>query len=419
MDPITTVAVISTVSALAQAYQSEKARGANRQRLKELEDAFNKIAPPDYDISINDPPKYIEGALEGANLDFSRLTPKDFKTIGTYAPQSAEFVREQRPELAEMSAEGKEGRQSQLDALRKYKSIAKGDSPELQIRLQQAADRAQQEAQQRSQSALLQAQRQGRGGSGLTFAAALQGSSDAMQSGAMQGQNAALAAYQSKLDAIRNEGQMGRQLAQDDLSQQSRNADVINAFNERTSRNYQAYLNQRANMVNDAQRYNLEQRQRTADMNTRQGNEADRYNLENRNRLLQQDYENRRGERNYQNELAYNKAAWGRDEKARQNQLRSQRFNDQMNIQRSKQGLAGMAMDMDTQQAADRNQMIQGLGNAGTAYYTGQMQRQDAQKAQEQEQARWERYMEARFPKGRNSAFQPQYDDYDDYRGYS
>lgn len=392
------VAAVSAISALAQAYQSEKARGANRQRLRELEESFAKIVPPDYDVSINDPPRYIEGALKGADLDFSRITPKDYETIGAYNPEAAEFVREASPQLAQMGAEGQEGRQSQLDALRQYKSIAQGQNPELQIRLQQASDRAQQEAQQRSESALLQAQRQGRGGSGLTFAAALQGSSDAMQSGAMQGQNAAIAAYQAKLDAVRNQGQMGRQLVQDDLSQQSRNADIINAFNERTSRNYQAYLNQRANMVNDAQRYNLEQRQKTADMNTRQSNEADRYNQDNRNRLAQQDYDNRRQERNYQNDLAYQKAAWGRDEKNRQNSLKSQAYNDRLNQERSRQGLGGMAMQMNTQDAADRNQMIQGVANAGNAYYTGQMQEDAQNRAQKNEDDRWERYMKARFP---------------------
>lgn len=404
--PLAAMAAVAAVSAIAQAYQSEKARGANQKRLDELERSFAAIVPPAYDVSINDPPQYMQEKLRGADFDFSRITPEAYKTIGTYSPEAAAYVREQNPQLAELTAAGQEGRQSQLDALRQYKKIAAGKNPELDIRLQQAGDAAQAQAQSRSQSALEQAQRQGRGGSGLTFAAALQGGSDAMQSGALQGQQAALAAYQAKMGAVRESGQMGRQLAQDDLGQQSRNADVINAFNERTSRNYQAYLQQRANMVNDAQRFNLEQNQRTADMNTRQNNESDRYNLEGRNRLAQQDYENRRGERNYQDSIAERKADWARDEKNRQNDLKQRGFTDQMNVERGRQGLGAMQMDMTNQTARDRNQIVQGIANAGGSYYGAQAQKQAQNDAYAREDKRWADYMSARYPKNRSQAYQ-------------
>lgn len=415
--PLIAVAAISAVSAIAQAYQAEKARGANQKRLDDLERSFSEIVPPEYDISINDPPRYIEGNLQGANLDFSRLSPEAFKTIGTYSPEAAEYVKEANPQLAELSNVGKEGRQSQLDALREYKKAVSGNNPELKIRLQQAADAAQAQAQSRTQSTLEQAQRQGRGGSGLTLAAALQGSSDAMQTGALQSQQAALAAYQAKMDAIRNSGQMGRQLAQDDFSSQSRNADIINAFNERTSRNYQAYLQSRANMVNDAQRYNLEQSQRTADMNTRQKNETDRYNLQNRNSLAQQDYENRRGERNYQNDLARSKADWQRSEKDRQNDYKRQSYQDEIVRQQGKSGLAGMQMDMTRQTAQDRNQMIQGLGSAAASYYGGQAQAEAQREAQDREDARLEKINRARYGL-RDRYSEDDSDEYDRYRGY-
>ena len=181
MEPMIAIAAIS---ALAQAYNSEKARGANRQRLHELQNAFNAIVPPNFDLSIDTPPAQIKEALQGANLDFSRITPETYKTIGTYSPESAKFVAEAQPQLVQGTAAQKEGRGAQIEALRNMQSIAKGDSPELKIRMQQAADQAQAQAQSRSQSTMQDAQRHGQGGSGLSFASMLQGSSDAMQGGA-------------------------------------------------------------------------------------------------------------------------------------------------------------------------------------------------------------------------------------------
>lgn len=390
--PLVAAAAISAASAIVQSYQAEKARGANDKRLKELRAQFESIVPPEYDISIDDPPRYIEQALPQANLDFSRITPEQFKVIGQYNPQAAQYIQEQNPQLLKGTAAGQEGRQSQIEALREMQKAAKGQSPELAIRLQQAADSSQQQAQSRSQSALQDAQRRGMAGSGLSFATALQGSSDAMQQGAAQSQNAAIAAYKDKMSAIQNSGQMGRQLNQDELAMEGKNNDVLNDFNQRTSRSYQDYLSNRAAMQNQAQLYNLGQEQSAADKNVASRNDAEMFNLKNKNQLAQQGYDNSRSERDYQNNLAQQKAAWSAQQKQKQNDLKRQSYQDQMQRAQGMSGISSMQNQQTTQSAQDQNQMIGGLGNAGSGIF-GQMSANDARKeAQDREDVRWDKY---------------------------
>lgn len=394
---------VAAASALAQAYNAEKARGANNDRLREIQRAFDAIVPPNYDISVNDPPATIKETLKGAELDFSRITPETYKTIGTYSPEAAKYVAEEQPKLVQGTAAQKEGRSAQIEALRNMQSIAKGDNPELKIRMQQAADQAQAQAQSRSQSTLQDAQRRGQMGSGLSFASMLQGSQDAMQGGAAASQAAAIAAYKDKLAAMQSSGQMGRQLSQDELSMESANNDISNQFNQRTSRDYQNYLNQRAQANNQAQQFNLGREQDTANRNVGVANQAQQFNLENRNRLSQQSYENARGERNYQNDLSYREAQWNAAEKARQNQLKQQSYADQMGKASGRAGLGYQQMAQNTQNAQDHNQMIGGLANAGIGYMQANEQAdRDAQRQQrddlrqQRDDERWDKFTQSR-----------------------
>ena len=388
---------IAAVSAIAQAYNAERARGANKKVLDDLKRQFDAIVPPDYDVSINDPPKYMEQALQGANLDFSSITPEAYKVIGKYSPEAAQFVAEKNPTLVTGSAAQKEGRNAQIDALRQMQAAARGESPEMKIKLQQAADASQAQAQSRQQSLLQDAQRRGQAGSGLNFASMLQGGSDAMQGGAAASQNAALAAYKDKLSAIQSSGQLGRQLSQDELGQEAGNADILNSFNQRTSRAYQDHLAQRAAMNNQAQQFNLNREQDISNRNIGDRNDAAMFNLQNRNKLAQQGYENTRNERNYQNDLAYQKAAWAANEKARQNQLKSQSYGDQMSRASGRNGLGQAQMGQNTQTAQDYNNMISGAAGAASGYYSGEASKDAQREAQDREDARWDKYYRSRY----------------------
>lgn len=410
--PLVAAAVIAVIGGLVQVYNSEKARGANAKILKDLKKAFADIVPPEYDISIDSPPDFIKQTLAPANLDFSRLTPESYKIVGHYSPKAAKYIAETNPTLFKGSENFKEGRQSQIDALRSMKKEASGESPELKIMMDRASQQSQSDAQSRQQSIMDSAQRRGMGGSGLSFAAAMQSGSDSMNRGAMQGQNAALSAYREKMAAIRESGSMGRQLAGDEQSIEEQNAQIINDFNMRTSRNYQDWQNRRTDIENEGQRFNLDRNQRTADMNVSQNNEYDQWNLNNRNKLSQQQYDNNRGERNYQDEIAYKKAEWASKEKARQNDLRSRGYNDTLNKSRSQQGLAGIEMGQNNQNAADRNQAVSGISGAASGYYQGEAQRESQREAWDREDQRRDKYWKARYGRPKKTA--SGYDDDDD-----
>ena len=394
--PLVIMAAISAASAAAQLYNSEKAKGANKKRLDQIKAEFEKIVPPQYDISINQGPEYVEQAMKSANIDYRNISPEQFKVIGTYAPQAAQYVAEANPQLVQGSENQKLGRGAQIDALRQIQGIAKGSNPELDIMMQRASQNSQAQAQSRQQSVMDSSARRGLTGSGMELTSQLQGGSDAMQAGAQSSQNAAIEAYKQKLAAVQSSGQMGRQLSQDELAQEGGNVDIVNSFNQRTSRAYQDFLNQKAQMQNQAQMQNLNMQQAAADKNVSANNEADVFNLQNKNRLNQNQYDNQRQERNYQNDIATQKASWAAAEKQRQNAFKGQSYNDQLS---KASGMAGISRDqntMNTQNTQDRNAAIGGLANAAGSYYQSSANA-DAQKAaQDREDTRWDKYASAR-----------------------
>lgn len=391
MEPFTLAAIagVSVVSGLVQAWNSEKARGANKQRMKQIEALFNQIVPPQYDVSLNDPPAYITEKLGDANLDFSKITPEQFKVIGQYAPDAAPYVAEINPTLVQRSETGQVGLQAQLDALRQYKKIAQGDDPAFRAKLDQAMTAAQQNAQSRTQNALMQAQRNGTYGSGQNFAAILQGNSDSMLAGGAAGRDAAMASYQNQMNALGQSASLGGSIAQQDVNLQQSNADIINQFNQRTSKNYQAYLQNRQQLANEAQLFNLRNAQDVANQNTQANNDASRFNLTNRNSLLQQQYGNRVNERAYQNAIAESAAKWQASEKDRLNGLKTQMYNNQLQRANGLAGIGAQAINMNYQNAADRNQIIAGVTGAVTGGLASQY-------AADQENARWDKYINAR-----------------------
>jgi hypothetical protein len=358
--PVVAVAAIAAATAIAQAWQSERARGANQREMEKLRRAFDSLVPPEYGLSVTDSTGKLQQTIPQLNLDFSQITPEAFQVIGNYAPQVAPVIKEQAPQLITGNAASQEGRQGQLDAYRQMLSAARGNDPTLKIKMAEANANAQQEAQQRQASILEDSQRRGQFGSGLMYMAQLQGAGDSMSRGAQAGRDSALAAYQAKMDAIRQSGSMGRDLANDENSIQAQNAAIINSFNQRTSMAAQNQLNLQNQIGNQAQQFNLERGQDVANRNTGARNDAQRYNLDNRNRLATQGYQSQLGEREYQNHL------------------KQLAYNDRLNLERSRQGLGTQQIAMNNQNAADRNQIIQSVGNAGAGYYQ-----------QEEDRARW------------------------------
>ncbi len=72
-------------------------------------------------------------------------------------------------------------------------------------------------------------------------------------------------------------------------------------------------------------------------------------------------------ERDAQNRMTTSEAEWKRQEKARQDKIKESLYNHNVNVNNGKSGLAGQAINMNTQNAADTNAGIQGAGNATTS----------------------------------------------------
>lgn len=357
MDPVTVgvgLAAIGAASGLIQLYNSERERGATKQRLREIERMFNEIVPPEYDIKVWDNPELVK-TIPPAALDFSRITPESYASVGQFVPEVAEFVREQRPELVQASAAAQEGRTAQLDALRRYRDIAAGQAdPMYQQKMQEASDRARIEAQGRTNAILQDAQRRGGLNSGVQLAAQMQGASDSMTRGALESQAAAAEAYRNQLMAMDKSAALGGDIRSSEMSEAARNAGIINDFNQRTSRNYQDYLNQRASMANQAQRYNLDRDQAIADANVAQRNKFNVDNLNRYNDLAMQRYNMDRQARD--DKIAIQKYKEG---------LMQQNFANKMQQTGAKAGVQQNMIDYMNQATRDRNQAIQGLGESG------------------------------------------------------
>lgn len=353
MDPIT-IAVAGTAIAggLAQFISSEKGRKESAANLNKIKAIYEKMQTPNFDSSSPDQPEF----------DVSRLTPEDYKVLAQYVPTVAQQVKEVAPEVVKETADMKTGRQAQMDALSRLRRVGSGEAdPEFQDKMSQASRQASIDAQSKIDSILQGQARRGLLGSGNQMAAQLQGATASMDRNAQMGSSAAAESYRNQLQALRDSASLGGQVRSADESMQSRNADIINAYNARGANSAQQWQNNRAATLNNAQQYNLAQNQAAADKNTSQNNDYAKYN---------QQYGNQMAQQGYQNQVAERDAL---------NNLRQTTFADQMNINA---GMSGAFQGMSTAAmgaAQDRNQAIGGLTSAigAGAMYSDSQERAD------------------------------------------
>ncbi len=397
MDPIT-IAAIGTmaVGGLVQYYNSERARGASKERLAQIEKLYDTIIPPDYDLRIQDPPQLHEetlkqpefsGSMGAPKFNLEKLSPEQFKQVGQFVPEVAPLVKEVAPQLLQKTQGMQTGRDAQLNALRRFMEVGQGDfDPQYQEAVTKSARSAQNEAQSRQQSILQDFARRGQGGSGVSLAAQIGGTSQAMDRAAGNNLSAASDAYRNRLSALSQGAQLGGQISSEDMSMQQRNSDIINSFNQRMSQAAQSQQNMRANAMNQAQQYNLGVGQDLANRNTSNANE---FALQNQSRmdnlakygydvaskergrlddLSQQKYQNNVNERNYQNQTALSKYNINAGEIDRINRLKQQMYENQMNKTGAKAGIGTQFNAMDIGAAQDRNAAIQGLSNIAGLY---------------------------------------------------
>jgi len=351
--PLIIYAGVVAVTAAMQYYNSEKSRGATAKRLKEIEAMFDAIVPPDLDIKVWDNPALV-ATVPPSSFRLDQITPEQYESVGQYIPQVAEFVKENKPEMVQASSTAKEGRQAQLDALRKYKDVAAGGfDPELQQSLNESSARSGREAQSRSASILQDANRRGMAGSGIALGAQLRAGSDSMAQNSLDSMRAAAEGYRNKLNSLDRSASLGGDIRSSEMSEEARNVGIINDFNQRTNRNYQEWNNNRANFANTAQQKNLDVKQRIADANVANRNKSTVDERDYYNNVQSQMYQQNRNTRSDR-----------MDVEDRKNRLKQQMYDNLLAKSSLKAGVGYKATDYLQANTRDKNQAIQGLGES-------------------------------------------------------
>lgn len=403
--PLVVAGVVMAASSLAQLYNAEKERGASAARLKEIQNLYDKIKPPDYDLSVMDPPELHAEAvtkpefsdpMRQPRFDQSRLKPEDMKLVGKYIPEIAPYIAEEAPKLVERTGAGKTALDAQMKALERYTQIGEsGSDPVFEAQQAQARRSAQTEAQSRQASILQDFARRGQGGSGLNLAAQLGGTADAMDRQASMAQQGAADAYTRRLQALSQGAALAGDIGNQDVSLQARNAGIINDFNERTSRSRQAWEQSRAGTMSDANRFNTTMGQNIADANVQNRN---KYAVNERDRMddltkYGADFQRRErdrvdsnqkwnygadvDQRNYGNDIAMQRANWNKGERNTKNDMLSRIYNDQLQKTGLSAGVLNQLNQAGVQRVQDQNAAIGGLASAYGSYAAGSQARGD------------------------------------------
>ena len=342
------LAGIAAATAIANYIQAEKARGAASAEIDRLQQIYNNIKSPKLDKNGTPAPAF----------DMSNLTPEDYKVVAQYVPEAAARIEEVNPTIVKETAAMGEGREAQLSALRRLSGISQQEQdPELMQTLNMASQRGQMEAQSRGQSILQDANRRGMLGSGLSAAMQGQAGIGSMQQAAMTSQDAATQAYKNRLQAMMQGAELGGSIRTQDISLQGKNADIINAFNQRTTRAAQDLESQRIADLNNARRYNAGVAQDIDNKNVAQRYDA---NVVNRTR---------------QDSLAKYGAEWNRSAQQYGNTQAQQEFNNDLAKANGQAGVSGNAVNNMLGAGQDKANAITGLGAGASSvanYYGNQ-----------------------------------------------
>lgn len=236
----------------------------------------------------------LADAIQSPEFDMTTITPEDYKLLGQYNPETLPLIEEKAPQIVQRSLAGEQGQDAMLNSLQRLRNISNtGADAQSQAMVEQAMRNAAIQNQGQQAGILENASRRGFApGSGLAFAQALSAQQNANQSASQSGTQAALAAYQNRLQAMKDAANLGGQIDANDLNLQGRNADIINSFNARMAQNRQNQAMFNTNNLNEAQRTNLAAQQSNADRNTALRNQAKYEQRDFRNQTAQQQYQN-------------------------------------------------------------------------------------------------------------------------------
>ena len=281
IDPITGMMVVGAGSQIVggvMSYQERQKAERARQKLA------NKIRA------------MIDKNFKIPEADMAPLTAEEYQLVGRLDPEAAQYVQEKAPQLLQETPVSQTARKAQLDALRQMQAVASGVDPIARAQQEQAI----QAGEAAGTRARLQQLRNLASSGMLTGGGRAVAETEAAGEQIGQTRRALMdsAAQQRarQIDAIRAAAQMGGQIRGPEMSRERTNIDAMNDFNRRVATTRQAKLNEVARMRNQAQQYNLQQRQSVADKRTQLRNFLSQYNKEWQARQQQQqaDYANRK-----------------------------------------------------------------------------------------------------------------------------
>lgn len=217
----------------------------------------------------------IAGSIEQPNFDARMLSLEDYELAAKYIPELAAYIEEQRPEIVRAASPGAiAGRQAQMESLDRYRGLAQtGEDMQSRILNSQALKAAQIQNQGQQEAVKQNFAQRGMGGSTMEYVQALMAQQSAGQNANNAAQNAAMQAYNTRLDAVRNSANLGGQIRGEDVAMESKNADIINNYNQRMAAAKNQHGRYIADTRNSAQQQNIAAQQAIMNANTSQKNQ--------------------------------------------------------------------------------------------------------------------------------------------------
>lgn len=261
--PLIIAGGVALGSAIMQYINSKKGRELAAAERAKLEALLAKVQDPQFDASA--------------------LNPEDYRVVQQYVPQGAPFIEEVAPQLTKAQSEGaKAGREAQMNALERLSQLSTSDrDPLMDLQASQALQKAGVANQGRVGAITESFARRGQGGGPQEMLAQMLGSQQSNEMANQSMTNLAVEAQRRKLQALADSAQLGGQIRGEDVALESRNNDILNQFNQRFAARRQGWEDARADMLNDAQRANIDRAQGVADRNVSTRNQ---FAVDSRNR---------------------------------------------------------------------------------------------------------------------------------------
>lgn len=247
--PIVALGAIAAASTLAQVYNSERGRRMNASERKRIEKLMEKLEAPQFETD--------------------QLSVPELKVLETYTPEVAQLVYEDNPKLISASSQrAMQGKSAQEAALAQMQNIAAGRDLMGDVEVIKAINDAIEASGTQRQAILADMARQGVSPSSSAY-----GLIQSQQAGQSQKNmfNAALQAALSERSrrdrALGESAGLGGRILDYETNLERMNADIINSVNQRNTAARRQFLTNKANTLNEAQRFNMKERQRIAETN--------------------------------------------------------------------------------------------------------------------------------------------------------